>query len=774
RFSSVLFASQKAEVAGSQSLSLMMKPSSVKPAKEVAQVYSNLAAYPVPQSAQLLPQYPFSDAIRTRCVYQVQDLASQKNRTLVKTAVVLPTGDLVDSDPVLRDPTTLWDVYCSGGDHRAVLLKLKAEGSGSDNADKFVVHVYNESRFIKSIDLSEKAKHGAVYGPELGACQWSCNEGHLLYVAEKKQPKNASYFAADAFSEESAGKPGEAKSVGKQYDSVEHFGEQLSEYKRPVLCTLDVDSEVVTVLDDGIPDGVLPTEPCWAPDDAGVVFVGYKELPYQLGVIYCNQRPSAIYYLDFRSGECAVIGHDTRAVSSPRFSPCQTQLVWLQNEPSGPHKQCRRLIWCDWATKDIRFIIDFVNQAGSAGFPGIYADSLPSRCWSSNCRTVVLSSINRSKDCLLAIDVKTKIGELLPLPPDASSAKVLDFHRDWLVVEASAPNVPPFIAAGFIDASKPLTSNIKWTCLTDCFKLNDIAWRVKQHTAKLAHPEFGNQLFESILVWPVGSSKKKDSKKGDEEKPAAITELPLPLIAFPHGGPNTSFTATYMRYVCGLARCGYAVLVINYRGSLGFGKSTVDSLLGGIGERDVSDCIQAVEETLAESASSADNSALPRLDGEKLAAFGGSHGGFLGGHLIGQRPGMFKAAVLRNPVINLATMVGGSDIPDWVYEQSGLPFSHDRLLDAETLALLWSKSPLSHASKVNTPTLVAVGLKDLRVPPQQGRELYRALRARNVPTRLLVCPDDCHPMSSVPVQSSVFVDIVLWFNRHVMGVTEEA
>uniref|UniRef100_A0A1I8I8I5 acylaminoacyl-peptidase n=1 Tax=Macrostomum lignano TaxID=282301 RepID=A0A1I8I8I5_9PLAT len=536
----------------------MMKPSFVKSAKEVAQVYSDLAAYPMPQSAQLLPQYPFSDAIRTRCAYQVQDLASQKNRTLVKTAVVLPTGDLVDSDPVLRDPTTLWDVYCSGGDHRAVLLKLKAEGSGSDNADKFVVHVYNESRFIKSIDLSEKAKHGAVYGPELGACQWSYNEGHLL--------------------------SGEAKSVGKQYDSVEHFGEQLSEYKRPVLCTLDVDSEVVTVLDDGIPNGVLPTEPCWAPDDAGVVFVGYKELPYQLGVIYCNQRPSAIYYLDFRSGECAVIGHDTRAVSSPRFSPCQTQLVWLQNEPSGPHKQCRRLIWCDWATKDIRFIIDFVNHAGSAGFPGIYADSLPSRCWSSNCRTVVLSSINRSKDCLLAIDVRTKIGELLPLPPDASSAKVLDFHRDWLVVEASAPNVPPFIAAGFIDASKPLTSNIKWTCLTDCFKLNDIAW----------------------AVWPVDSSKKKDSKKGDEEKPAAITELPLPLIAFPHGGPNTSFTATYMRYVCGLARCGYAVLVINYRGSLGFGKSTVDSLLGGIGERDVSDCIQAVEETLAESASSAD------------------------------------------------------------------------------------------------------------------------------------------------------------------------
>uniref|UniRef100_A0A1I8FL80 PLAT domain-containing protein n=1 Tax=Macrostomum lignano TaxID=282301 RepID=A0A1I8FL80_9PLAT len=460
---------QKSQV--SQSLSLMMKPSSVKPAKEVAQVYSNLAAYPVPQSAQLLPQYPFSDAIRTRCVYQRQDLATGR-----------PSGP--------------W------------LLKLKAEGSGSDNADKFVVHVYNESRFIKSNRSERESQARGVY---------------------------------DA---------GEAKSVGsKRMIAWNTLASNYPSTSDAVLCTLDVDSRrprsspCPDVLTDG--HGTrrrAGPRTFWALRRWRKVFVGYKELP-----------------ISWRR-ECAVIGHDTRAGVIAQVQPVpEAHLCGCRYaEPSGPHKQCRRLIWHAMGHKGYTVLIDFVNQ------------------------------------------------------------------------------------------------------------------RLLQRS-----------LFQANFTRPTACR----------------------LVA----GVLTNSAA-------------YAVLVINYRGSLGFGK--IDRRLPARRHwraRDVSDC---------NSGSGGDDAgrvglsspeylvALPRLDGEKLAAFGGSHGGaFLGGHSDWPaRPACFKAAVLRNR----------GDQPGHHgrrkrhsrlglrAERPAIPAT-TRLLDRETLALLCPKSPLSHASKVNTPTLVAVGLKDLEV-----------------------------------------------------------
>ena len=87
---------------------------------------------------------------------------------------------------------------------------------------------------------------------------------------------------------------------------------------------------------------------------------------------------------------------------------------------------------------------------------------------------------------------------------------------------------------------------------------------------------------------------------------------------------------------------------------------------------------------------------------------------------------------------------------------------------------LIARSPISHVDRVRCPTLILVGLKDLRVPPSQGIQFYKALKARGVTTQLKTFPEDCHSLSKVETEAECFVLILNWFLQHLgMGKEEE-
>ena len=93
-----------------------------------------------------------------------------------------------------------------------------------------------------------------------------------------------------------------------------------------------------------------------------------------------------------------------------------------------------------------------------------------------------------------------------------------------------------------------------------------------------------------------------------------------------------------------LLSSGFAVVQINYPGSIGFGEDYVQQLPGKVGQVDVEFCEKMIEETLTK---------FPQLDKSKVGLLGGSHGGFLVTHLAGNKPENYKAVVALNPVLNV-------------------------------------------------------------------------------------------------------------------------
>lgn len=123
---------------------------------------------------------------------------------------------------------------------------------------------------------------------------------------------------------------------------------------------------------------------------------------------------------------------------------------------------------------------------------------------------------------------------------------------------------------------------------------------------------------------------------------------------------------------------------------------------------------------------------------------------------------------MRNPVTNIASMITSTDIPDWClgevmgeYDQSEF-----RGPTSDQLIKMYEKSPVSRVHQVKAPTLVALGLVDLRVPPSQGLEWFHSLRSLGVPAKLLKYPQDCHSLNLVTTEADHWMHIRHWFDEY--------
>lgn len=205
---------------------------------------------------------------------------------------------------------------------------------------------------------------------------------------------------------------------------------------------------------------------------------------------------------------------------------------------------------------------------------------------------------------------------------------------------------------------------------------------------------------------------------------------PGPLVVDIHGGPHNAWTPAldpmYL-YHQALVAAGISVLLLNPRGSDGYGEVFRVATHGGWGVDDEQDILAPLEQLVEEGVA----------DPARLGICGYSYGGFLTCYLTA-RTGRFAGAVTGGVVADLVSMAGTSD------EARVLSLLELGAAPHEDVERVRPQSPIELVADVSTPTLILHGLEDQTCPVGQAEQWFTALRERGVPSELVLYPGGSH------------------------------
>jgi dipeptidyl aminopeptidase/acylaminoacyl peptidase len=328
----------------------------------------------------------------------------------------------------------------------------------------------------------------------------------------------------------------------------------------------------------------------------------------------------------------------------------------------------------------------------------------------------------------------------IALEGDQSCSKVTDGDQSAVLCDMHADK----ILYGRLDMFTPPELNISdldGKNASQCTHLNDgiVSEWIRPKIEHLVYPGAEGVTVEGWLMKPI------------------VGEPPYPTILYIHGGPNDAFGHTFTFDFQLLAANGYAVIYINPQGSEGYGNEFAANTLLDWGNRDYRDLMLGIDLAIEKG----------WTDPNRLGVSGISYGGYMTSWIIGQTD-RFKAAIPENPVTDLVSLYGTSDIAPWVCELyfGGKP--------QETPEIYRKCSPVTYAHRCTTPTLIIQGEMDYRCPVGQSEELYAILKANGCLVEMARVPGGSHPMSIMgePGVRKYQNEIMLnWFDRFVKSKT---
>lgn len=400
-----------------------------------------------------------------------------------------------------------------------------------------------------------------------------------------------------------------------------------------------------------------------------------------------------IFLVSLAGGEAKRISTSPGSDTHPRYSPDGRYIAWLSQDRAMFESDKKQVILYERATGKLRRLSENVD---------ISFDEL---VWSPDGRTLFLTGDRRGQ-----VPVFT-------LTPDGDDARPL-------VAQGQNGNLS--VAP---DGKTLYFTQSTLTRPNEIFAVATTGGEPKQLT-RVNEPLLADIRFGKVEeTWFTGAD--------DARVHAFIVRPPqfvegkkYPMILLIHGGPQGAWTNGWsFRWNAQLfAAPGYVVVMVNPRGSTGYGQRFTDEISGDWGGKVYVDLLKGVDHVVG----------MGFVDADRIGAAGGSYGGYMVNWMLGHNADRrFKAFVSHAGVYNLVSMYGATEelwFTEWEFK--GNPWDNPELYEK------WSPHRL--AKNFATPTLVIHGELDYRVPVGEGLQLFTALQRRGVPSRLLYFPDEGH------------------------------
>jgi dipeptidyl aminopeptidase/acylaminoacyl peptidase len=389
-----------------------------------------------------------------------------------------------------------------------------------------------------------------------------------------------------------------------------------------------------------------------------------------------------------------------------------------------------------------------------------FEDTLATACWcfSSNDKTLIMSdSRDRDTAVLRRIDTDTGQSTILAEHPK-SDASGIEMHpstheisavifnhtkKEWIFLDPEFQRQIEFLQKqerGELSISSRTLDDKKWLVIyspddgTPKFFLYEI------ETQKLSflfetRPELRDFELSHIAPHVIRA---RDGLElvcylTQPQKPLAKKDKPNPMVLVVHGGPWSRDSWGFNSRSQWLADRGYTALSVNFRGSTGFGKTVVNAGNKEWAGKMHDDLLDACQWTIDRGIA----------DPKKIAILGASYGGYAA--LVGLTftPDFFACAIDIVGPSNINTLL--ATIPP--YWETMLATFKTRVGDFTTeegRKFLYERSPVSRVDKISKPLLILQGANDPRVKKDESDQIYKAMKAKNLPVEYVVFPDEGH------------------------------